>query len=127
MMGNWIPNDSTVVAEILKISSAYSPHHGFPETSESLSSIGVLWCRGTELNCRHQPFQGCALPTELPRHAYFLQSLHQRTVPFEGLPPKVPYNRFTSVVCCPSNSIATCCLAPVVAREYCCGGGTGGV
>ena len=26
------------------------------------------WCRGTELNCRHQPFQGCALPTELPRH-----------------------------------------------------------
>ena len=27
------------------------------------------WCRGTELNCRHQPFQGCALPTELPRHA----------------------------------------------------------
>jgi hypothetical protein len=28
-----------------------------------------IWCRGTELNCRHQPFQGCALPTELPRHA----------------------------------------------------------
>ena len=27
-----------------------------------------MWCRGTELNCRHQPFQGCALPTELPRH-----------------------------------------------------------
>jgi hypothetical protein len=26
------------------------------------------WCRGTESNCRHQPFQGCALPTELPRH-----------------------------------------------------------
>ncbi|MCC2643483.1 MAG: putative Phage integrase [Nitrospira sp.] len=28
----------------------------------------ILWCRGTESNCRHQPFQGCALPTELPRH-----------------------------------------------------------
>src|SRR5213595_1343609 len=28
------------------------------------------WCRGTELNCRHQPFQGCALPTELPRHGH---------------------------------------------------------
>src|SRR6266850_845612 len=28
------------------------------------------WCRGTELNCRHQPFQGCALPTELPRHIF---------------------------------------------------------
>lgn len=26
------------------------------------------WCRGAESNCRHQPFQGCALPTELPRH-----------------------------------------------------------
>lgn len=29
----------------------------------------ILWCRGTESNCRHQPFQGCALPTELPRHS----------------------------------------------------------
>ena len=28
-----------------------------------------MWCRGTESNCRHQPFQGCALPTELPRHS----------------------------------------------------------
>ena len=27
-----------------------------------------LWCRGAESNCGHQPFQGCALPTELPRH-----------------------------------------------------------
>ena len=27
-----------------------------------------IWCRGAESNCRHQPFQGCALPTELPRH-----------------------------------------------------------
>src|SRR5437667_11271839 len=26
------------------------------------------WCRGTELNRRRQPFQGCALPPELPRH-----------------------------------------------------------
>jgi hypothetical protein len=24
-MGNWIPNDPTLVAQILKISSAYSP------------------------------------------------------------------------------------------------------
>jgi hypothetical protein len=30
--------------------------------------LNDLWCRGTESNCRHQPFQGCALPTELPRH-----------------------------------------------------------
>ena len=28
------------------------------------------WCRGTELNRRRQPFQGCALPPELPRHAW---------------------------------------------------------
>ena len=25
------------------------------------------WCRGTGSNCRHQVFQTCALPTELPR------------------------------------------------------------
>jgi hypothetical protein len=25
VMGNWIPNDPTLVAQILKISSAYSP------------------------------------------------------------------------------------------------------
>ena len=44
------------------------------------------WCRGTELNCRHQPFQGCALPTELPRHAGFPNSCitchHHRAAPF---------------------------------------------
>jgi hypothetical protein len=43
------------------------------------------WCRGTELNCRHQPFQGCALPTELPRHAEFLDSdmkYHHSLAPF---------------------------------------------
>src|ERR1051325_6792097 len=91
------------------------------------------WCRGTELNCRHQPFQGCALPTELPRHTYFLQSYirgrfrlrdshpksHQMirlTVLALGrldhlIPVHVDYNRVTSVVCCPNNSIAACCLA----------------
>src|SRR6185503_6125742 len=26
------------------------------------------WCPGTELNRRRQPFQGCALPPELPGH-----------------------------------------------------------
>jgi hypothetical protein len=26
VMGNWIPNDPTLVAQILKISSSYSPH-----------------------------------------------------------------------------------------------------
>ena len=27
----------------------------------------ILWCRGTESNCRHGDFQSPALPTELPR------------------------------------------------------------
>jgi hypothetical protein len=40
----------------------------FSENKKTLCGSGVWWCRGTELNCRHQPFQGCALPTELPRH-----------------------------------------------------------
>ncbi len=34
-----------------------------------LNIVKGIWCRGTESNCRHQPFQGCALPTELPRHS----------------------------------------------------------
>ena len=37
--------------------------------NEQLPKWWILWCRGTESNCRHQPFQGCALPTELPRHS----------------------------------------------------------
>ena len=41
-----------------------------PTGGENFANIlKVLWCRGTESNCRHQPFQGCALPTELPRHS----------------------------------------------------------
>jgi hypothetical protein len=32
------------------------------------------WCRGTELNRRRQPFQGCALPPELPRHGFSLSN-----------------------------------------------------
>jgi hypothetical protein len=31
-----------------------------------------LWCRGTELNCRHGDFQSPALPTELPRRVTIL-------------------------------------------------------
>src|SRR5208282_1436287 len=29
---------------------------------------GIKWWPGTELNRRRQPFQGCALPPELPGH-----------------------------------------------------------
>src|SRR5436853_5829830 len=39
-----------------------------PINHQPLSIFLAGWCRGTESNCRHQPFQGCALPTELPRH-----------------------------------------------------------
>src|SRR5438132_8400960 len=39
-----------------------------PINHQPLSIFLAGWCRGTEVNCRHQPFQGCALPTELPRH-----------------------------------------------------------
>ena len=38
------------------------------------------WCRGTESNCRHQPFQGCALPTELPRHTMSFQQVADRNL-----------------------------------------------
>ena len=33
-----------------------------------------MWWPGTELNRRRQPFQGCALPPELPGHAFALWS-----------------------------------------------------
>ena len=39
IMGNWIPNDPTLVAQILKISSAYSPPH--PEGFVSPMTWGV--------------------------------------------------------------------------------------
>jgi hypothetical protein len=29
-----------------------------------------MWWPGTELNRRRQPFQGCALPPELPGHVF---------------------------------------------------------
>src|SRR5437016_9470229 len=56
------------------------------------------WCRGTKLNCRHQPFQGCALPTELPRHlAKFIlvpsSSPEIKTLPYASHPLAVDPTR----------------------------------
>ena len=31
------------------------------------------WCLRTESNCRHTDFQSVALPTELPRHVFFVK------------------------------------------------------
>ena len=51
------------------------------ERKEAISKICKKWCRGTELNCRHQPFQGCALPTELPRHSgWFFVPAHMKNL-----------------------------------------------
>ena len=44
-------------------------------TTAICAHADIKWCRGTESNCRHQPFQGCALPTELPRHGRYLNNL----------------------------------------------------
>src|SRR6202158_2341545 len=35
-----------------------------------------MWWPGTELNRRRQPFQGCALPPELPGHCLRTSGLH---------------------------------------------------
>ena len=56
------------------------------------------WCRGTESNCRHQPFQGCALPTELPLHlAKFIlvpsSSPEIKTLPYASHPLAVDPTR----------------------------------
>jgi hypothetical protein len=34
------------------------------------SNLLKIWWPGTELNRRRQPFQGCALPPELPGHLF---------------------------------------------------------
>ncbi len=64
--------------------------------------LRISWCRGTELNRRRQPFQGCALPPELPRHtiAGKLQLSWRRlcspTLPTcrDALPPELPRHDF---------------------------------
>src|ERR1700732_2367156 len=38
------------------------------------------WWPGTELNRRRQPFQGCALPPELPGHVWLTACLPARLV-----------------------------------------------
>jgi hypothetical protein len=37
-----------------------------------------MWWPGTELNRRRQPFQGCALPPELPGHVWLTACLPAR-------------------------------------------------
>ena len=66
VMGNWIPNDPTLVAQILKISSAYSPPppEGFvspmtwgveAEVIERFGAAGVP-AEKISLRARHVPF-----------------------------------------------------------------------
>ena len=43
VMGNWIPNDPTLVAQILKISSAYSPPPPEGFVSPMTWGIGAMW------------------------------------------------------------------------------------
>ena len=51
---------------------------GLDRTCNSL----ILWWPGTESNRRRQPFQGCALPSELPGHSGYAQLL--RAGPISG-------------------------------------------
>jgi hypothetical protein len=55
VMGNWIPNDPTLVAQILKISSAYSP----PPPQGFISPM--TW--GVESNVTER-FSGAGIPSE---------------------------------------------------------------
>ena len=57
------------------IEAVYSYNTPFPKNGSTNQNRGhgmnrkplILWCRGTESNCRHGDFQSPALPTELPR------------------------------------------------------------
>ncbi len=65
----------------------------FRRPSLGLAMPQVWWCRGTESNCRHQVFQTCALPTELPRRS--ATQCTGRSRPSYGAfgPSKRPYNQ----------------------------------
>src|SRR5579883_2929942 len=52
----------------LEINSAMPETILWPALVREFVNLLKKWCRGTELNRRRQPFQGCALPPELPRH-----------------------------------------------------------
>ena len=45
---------------------------------EVLLQAGALWWRDPELNRGHHDFQSCALPTELPRHAWNERMVSER-------------------------------------------------
>ena len=49
---------------------------GYGKTLELVNCFR-LWWPGTELNRRRQPFQGCALPPELPGHFLPTSCLHR--------------------------------------------------
>src|ERR1051326_4279336 len=52
-----------------------------PERSEgplATKTFSGKWWPGTESNRRRQPFQGCALPTELPGHFGWVTYVHLR-------------------------------------------------
>src|SRR5258708_5382363 len=51
--------------------------HRSPRAQQILQ-LGKLWWPGTESNRRRQPFQGCALPTELPGHFGWVTYVHLR-------------------------------------------------
>src|SRR5579862_83914 len=55
-----------------------------------------MWWPGTELNRRRQPFQGCALPPELPGHVFGIR-LNRR-------PRSLFASRRLSQDCRPENS-----------------------
>ena len=75
VMGNWIPNDPTLVAQILKISSAYSP----PPPEGFISPM--TW--GVESNVIER-FSGAGIPKE---NVSFARDTY--TFEFPGMPSKL--------------------------------------
>jgi ubiquinone/menaquinone biosynthesis C-methylase UbiE len=73
VMGNWIPNDPTLVAQILKISSHYTPPppEGFvsPMTWGVESNVVERFCRG-ECSGREHLVHAGHIHFRLPRHTF---------------------------------------------------------
>jgi hypothetical protein len=55
----------------------YGAQHRSPPARQ-FYNLKNLWWPGTESNRRRQPFQGCALPTELPGHFGWVTYVHLR-------------------------------------------------
>src|SRR5437867_1710552 len=80
-------------------------------------SVYLFWWPGTESNRRRQPFQGCALPTELPGQVLLLARL-----PVEGACRQLQHETddYSNDAGIPPNSIGLLDADTQESRDFAC-------